>query len=130
MVGQGLFRSCASLQRHDSCCLPTKESARDSCKAQEYVAAGTHFLNAVRPCAVDIPFRRTVRDAALDCLQELYRALGATLLDNLRRQSIRPAALREVAARLDQVRFGLIPSGVTCRVTHTIKVCHRSNSKV
>lgn len=55
------------------------------------------------------PFRRTVRDAALDCLQELYRALGATLLDNLRRQSIRPAALREVAARLDQVRFGLIP---------------------
>lgn len=57
---------------------------------------------------MDIPFRRTVRDAALDCLQELYRALGATLLDNLRRQSIRPAALREVAARLDQVRFGLI----------------------
>jgi hypothetical protein len=44
-----------------------------------------------------------VRDAALDCLQEVYRVLGEPLLDNLKRQSIRPASLREVVARLDAI---------------------------
>ncbi len=47
--------------------------------------------------------RRAVRDAALDCLQELYRALQGVLVDNIRKQNIRPAVLREVVARLDQV---------------------------
>ena len=39
----------------------------------------------------------------MDCLEELYRCLGEHLLDNLKRQNLRPAVFREVVARLDQI---------------------------
>ena len=39
----------------------------------------------------------------MDCLEELYRSLGEQLLDNLKRQNLRPAVMREVVARLDQI---------------------------
>ena len=45
-----------------------------------------------------------MRDASLDCLQELYRSLDTALVENLKRQNIRHAALKEVVARLDQIK--------------------------
>ena len=44
-----------------------------------------------------------MREAAIDCLQELYQVMGESLLDVIRRQQLRPAALREVVLRLDAV---------------------------
>jgi hypothetical protein len=43
--------------------------------------------------------RRTVRDAALDCLQEIYRVMRADLVENIVRQDIRPASLKCVGER-------------------------------
>eukprot|EP00200_Dunaliella_tertiolecta_P007760 CAMPEP_0202389096 /NCGR_PEP_ID=MMETSP1127-20130417/81105_1 /ASSEMBLY_ACC=CAM_ASM_000462 /TAXON_ID=3047 /ORGANISM="Dunaliella tertiolecta, Strain CCMP1320" /LENGTH=266 /DNA_ID=CAMNT_0048990739 /DNA_START=32 /DNA_END=829 /DNA_ORIENTATION=- len=44
-----------------------------------------------------------VRDAALECLQEIYRVLRGELLENLKRQNIRSAMYREVIARLNVI---------------------------
>ncbi|GAX84118.1 hypothetical protein CEUSTIGMA_g11541.t1, partial [Chlamydomonas eustigma] len=44
-----------------------------------------------------------VRDAALECLEELYRVLGSVLTENLKRQSIRLPLFKEVVARLNQI---------------------------
>lgn len=38
----------------------------------------------------------SVRSAAHDCLQELYKVLGPSLVASLQQQSMRPAVLREV----------------------------------
>eukprot|EP00798_Chlamydomonas_sp_ICE-L_P002597 gene2597-30992_t len=44
----------------------------------------------------------TVRDASLDCLQEMYMVLGEALVEDLRHQAIRPASMKEVIMRLDE----------------------------
>eukprot|EP00798_Chlamydomonas_sp_ICE-L_P002324 gene2324-8616_t len=64
-----------------------------------------------------------VRAAAIDCLREIYRVLGEPLVDNLKSQSIRPAAMRELILRLDEVAPthlalpDVAPSGVARKVT-------------
>jgi CLIP-associating protein 1/2 len=51
---------------------------------------------------------RAVREAAIECLQEMYKVLGASLVDHLRRQSIRPAIYKEMVAKLDEIE----PTGI------------------
>jgi len=46
---------------------------------------------------------RAVRDAALECLQEMYRLLRGELLDNLKRQNIRPAMYKVGGGDLEVV---------------------------
>lgn len=47
--------------------------------------------------------RRAVREASMDCLQEIYRVLGQTFLDNIVSQNIRPVFFKEIVARLDEI---------------------------
>lgn len=39
----------------------------------------------------------------MECLQEIYRVLGDALLDNLKKQNVRPGVYREMILRLDEV---------------------------
>lgn len=54
-----------------------------------------------------------MRDAAFECLQEVYRVLGDSLLENLRRQSLRPVVYKEIVSRLDEIS----PTGITVQET-------------
>ncbi len=43
-----------------------------------------------------------VRDAAVECLEEIYKVIGDQLVDMLSRHTLRPAQLKEIYARLAQ----------------------------
>ncbi len=72
--------------------------------AHACVAFVQYILNPPPPPpSVGVLFCSTVREAAQDCLQEMYRVLGPVLVDSLTQQGLRPAVLRDLATRLDQV---------------------------
>eukprot|EP00967_Tisochrysis_lutea_P130151 scaffold224682_cov22-Tisochrysis_lutea.AAC.1 len=52
---------------------------------------------------------RAVRDAALECLQEIYRVLRGELLENLKRQNIRSAMYRVGGWAVNRAKFGAGP---------------------
>ena len=44
-----------------------------------------------------------VREAAMDCIQELHQQLGGSVLDRLEALSVKPAQLKELQTRLGQL---------------------------
>lgn len=54
--------------------------------------------------------RSAVRDAAVECLEEVYRVVGEPLIDVISHAGLRPAQLREIYARLGQTaRAAAVP---------------------
>eukprot|EP00878_Enallax_costatus_P046280 GHUV01056061.1.p1 GENE.GHUV01056061.1~~GHUV01056061.1.p1 ORF type:complete len:248 (-),score=56.93 GHUV01056061.1:113-856(-) len=51
-----------------------------------------------------------VRDAAVECLEEVYRVYGEQLIDIINRHSLRPAHMNAIYARLQQLGADVTPT--------------------
>ncbi|KAI8476813.1 MAG: clasp N terminal-domain-containing protein [Monoraphidium minutum] len=72
------------------------ESALASRDSQDPKAVVGHVLRLVEDS------ESAVRDAAVECLEEVYRVVGEPLIDVVSQHGLRPAQLREIYARLGQ----------------------------
>lgn len=70
-----------------------------------------------------------VRDAAIECLEEVYKVYGEQLIDIISRHNLRPAHLNSIFARLQQMGADVSPTLATSAATDHSPVMSKQHSK-
>lgn len=70
---------------------------------------GGHCLAFLAPAALHVSCS-AVRDAAIECLEEVYRVYGEQLMDVLSTHQLRPAHLNLIYTRLAQLGADVTPA--------------------
>lgn len=99
---------CSEIRSHISSQGSTEEGGRQHGGMQHAARLATEApANACPPCAV---LCSAVRDAAIECLEEVYKVYGEQLMDVLSSHQLRPAHLNLIYSRLAQLGAQVEPT--------------------